>query len=275
MKKGILLLLLFGVGVLSAPAQTKPAKKQPKKEKSTETDDYSEPEKTKSKTKSKSVKVYEPDDYDAPKAKKEGKIAERNLLKYNAFAIFNGCFPLLYERVLNPNWSVEGTVGLTYASIKAARRSFITNFSSSSGASANAEDDILWGYENLESKMGYMFGLAARYHFSKELNIPEGGYILGGFQSHTYKYDASAFTAPMSRGGGLVPTTTNLFDIVRLAVGFQAETTFFYWDYNIGVALRNTSFNGSYYENNAVFTGSHNFGTKVVLLGSVRMGIAF
>ncbi|MEN9612619.1 MAG: hypothetical protein RLZZ628_3433 [Bacteroidota bacterium] len=270
----VILTIVFSavVNPSEVAAQTKTIKKAGKKkqtpEKAAETDDYSKPDSTKkTKSTSEDVQIIQTDsDYerrDKSKSLSENyRISRYNILKVNTLDYFIGSYPLVYERVINKRLSVEATVGLTYGNL----------FSQFWASNATSTDELAQIVERIFSnapKIGYMYGVSARYYFGK-YNSPEGIYVMGGIQKRSYQYLTSSISV-----ANYSTVSVDCLDVVRAAIGYQLEHRA-HWmsEIYIGGALRHTTYNGAYYDA-GVLKNSKDLGYKFGVLIGARTGISF
>jgi hypothetical protein len=254
MRKNVLLRLLPSLCLLicvQINAQVKPEPKQ-----STQKSQ---------KGQSKDVQVFDVQDgYDTVEKKK--KALAKNIFKINPLEAIDGAFPVFYERVLSPKFSVEAGLGVTTTSSTfGALRTLLSESNE---------------YEGLyKGKTGMMFKLGVRYYASKDDDAPDGTYFALESQIKQYKFDAYQYE---SIGGGRLvtgpynPTTINNTDIIRILFGYQSENTSnFTWDTYIGLSWRKHTFNGWYQdEGTRPVLGSISTYRPVFLCG-VKIGICF
>jgi hypothetical protein len=264
MKKNLILTLLtclISLCTHHAEAQTK----QPKKPKDTPKKDAPQP----NKGQSKDVQVFDQsdakDDYDYFQKKKSEQ--PKNIIKINPLEVLNASFPVFYERVLSPKFSVEIGIGVT---------TITSNFAEFQTALLG---DIGSAYEGFyKGKTGPLLKLGFRYYAGKGDDAPEGAYFALEYQMKKYNFDAYKLNANGDRtySAPYQASSVTNSELLRILFGYQYEgNSNFTWDPYIGLGWRQTTFNGNYLgDNRQVLLGSVSAYKPVFIIG-FKMGVAF
>lgn len=214
MKKTVLLSLLF-IGLLPfalLAQKGKPAqKKDDKKKDNIEIIEIKEDE----------------DDNDYFERKKEAQ--ELNIIKINPFAAIGGVFPIYYERVLGPHFSVEAAVGPTL---------YTLTLSELLDELGDFPTDLVY-----KDKMGFVGKLGIRYYPSKRDLAPDGFYMAGevqfqSFNRTTFGYDPNGGQATQ---GTEYKLAIKKADVFRVVAGWSSVYDNFVSEYFIGFGFRNKS----------------------------------
>jgi hypothetical protein len=264
MKKNFFLTLLpiFLLVCTHLTAQTKQPKPKADPPKSAKKDD-----KKPQKGQSEDVQVFDQakakDDYDYFEKKKNSN--PQNIVKLAPLELIDGTFPIFYERVLSPKFSVEIGVGVT-----ATSESFSTLRAELSG---NTEYDNYY-----KGSTGSFIRIGAKYYAGRSDDAPEGPYVGAEFQIKKFKFDSYKLDAtgyPSSSAPYQATSVTNT-DLIRIVFGYQSLTSSdFAWDYYIGLAWRQHTFNGQYKDDNSkVILGDVTSYKPVFVIGA-KIGLGF
>jgi hypothetical protein len=263
MKKNFFLTLIsiFLLVCTHLSAQTKPSKQKPNAPKPAQKDD-TQP----NKGQSKDVQVFDQndkDDYDYFVKKNSNN--PKNIIKINPLEVLDASFPVFYERVIHPKFSVEIGLGITTVS---------STFAEFRGELSNSAyyDGFFKG------KTGPMFKLGFRYYASKGDDAPEGGYFAVEYQIKKFNFDAYKLTPGGSRNYSAPYEATSVTnsDMLRILFGYQSESNSnFTWDPYIGLGWRKTAFNGWYLDDNSVTVLGSVATFKPVFIIGFKMGVAF
>lgn len=213
MKKTALLSLLFmGLLPFALLAQKgKPAKKKDDKKKD-------------------NIEIIEikedEDDNDYFERKKESQ--ELNILKINPFAAIGGVFPIYFERVLGPHFSVEVAAGPTLHT----NAQLLAEILSENG---DFDENLVY-----QKKIGFVGKIGFRYYPSKRDLAPDGFYMSGelqyqNFKRTTFGYDSFGGAAS---SGTVYDVKLKKTDFVRVIAGWTSVYDNFVSEYFVGFGLR-------------------------------------
>jgi hypothetical protein len=263
MKKNFFLTLIpiFLLVCTHLSAQTKPSKQKPNTPKPAQKDD-TQP----NKGQSKDVQVFDAngkDDYDYFVKKNANN--PKNVIKINPLEVLDGSFPVFYERVIHPKFSVEVGLGVTTVS------STFAEFRSALSNSAFYDGFV-------KGKTGTMFKIGVRYYASKGDDAPEGSYFAAEYQVKKFNFDAYKMDINGSRisSAPYQATSVTNSDLLRLLFGYQYEgNSNFKWDTFIGLGWRTTTLNGWYLNDNSKAVLGSVSNVKPVFIIGFKLGVAF
>lgn len=171
-------------------------------------------------------------------------------IKINPLLIINGDIPLLIERKIKDNLTVEAGVGITF-------KDFIFN---SVYKNPQASQLSLRSIDSRQYPIGYSLSLAAKYYFSvEEPNKVEGSYFSAevryrNYKSQALKFDANALSNSIS-ADDWVNESRELTDIKISYGNIQYLSNRFFMEFYSGLGIRLRNIYHAYYSD---YTGLNN-----------------
>lgn len=218
MKKTALLSLLF-VGLLPLALLAQKGKSSPKKKDDKKKDNIEIIE----------IKDDDSDDNDYFDRKK--KEQELNVIKINPLAALSGQFPIYFERVLGPHFSVEVAAGPTLYS----NAQLISEILSEDG---DFQEDLIF-----QKKIGLLGKIGVRYYPSKRDLAPDGFFMAGEVQFTNFKRTTFGYgqNGEQLTSGTAYKVGIKKTDYFRVVAGWSSVYDNFVSEYFIGFSLRDKS----------------------------------
>jgi hypothetical protein len=159
----------------------------------------------------------------------------KNVFKLDLLEVFDGTFPLFYERVIAPKISLQLGVGVT---------SFKPIFAEYRPIYSGINDDDYLGYDAKE-KTGLFLSIGAKYYAGRNTFAPEGAYLAVESQFKQFKFETIPESSNGNPGSGRTETTITNFDMFRVLFGFQGEEfNNFTYEPQLGFGWRKHTYEG-------------------------------
>lgn len=171
-----------------------------------------------------------------------------NAIKVAPTGIFVGQIPLVFERKLSPNISIQVGAGLTnqnFLRTAFVKASSITKnitsdypWSSSSSTSYDQADE-LYSFEKRKVEMGTMFAIQPKFYLNDD--ALDGGFIGFGYNSYSYKFShprASAYNSSSIVFKGSDQAEKEKITDFMVYYGIQSISGHFSFEYSTGIGLR-------------------------------------
>ncbi len=178
-----------------------------------------------------------------PKAKK--KTDQNNIIKIAPTGIFVGQIPLIYERKLTPNISVQTAIGLTNQNyvrtlfMKAQERSIITDYPSNFPIYSSDESENLYSFNTRKAETGTMFSIQPKFYTDDD--ALDGSYIGFSYSVYNYKFSTPAATYNATSGlrfNGAQKNESEKITDFMLHYGVQNINGHFAFEYSSAIGLR-------------------------------------
>jgi hypothetical protein len=190
----------------------------------------------------------------------------KNVFKLDLLEVFDGTFPLFYERVVTQKISVQLGVGVT---------SFKPLFAEYRPIYSGISDDDYLGYE-AKPQTGLFLSIGAKYYAGRNTFAPEGAYLAVESQFKQYKFETVQEYSNGNAGGDKAQTTITNFDMFRVLFGFQGEEfNNFTYEPQLGFGWRKHTYDGWIKDDNLnPILGSVST-VKPVLVFGFKIGLRF
>jgi hypothetical protein len=185
----------------------------------------------------------------------------KNVFKLDLLEVFDGTFPLFYERVIAPKISLQLGVGVT--SFKPIFAEFRPIYSGIS------DDDYLGN--DAKDKTGLFLSIGAKYYAGRNTFAPEGAYLAVESQFKQYKFETVN-----NSGSTKIETKITNFDMFRVLFGFQGEEfNNFTYEPQLGFGWRKHTFDGLIRDDNQNLILGSVSTVKPVFVFGFKIGLRF
>lgn len=168
-----------------------------------------------------------------------------NIIKVAPTGIFVGQIPLIYERKLTPNISVQVAGGLTNQNyvrtlfMKAHERSIITDYPSNFPIYSSDESENLYSFNTRKAETGTMFSIQPKFYTDDD--ALDGSYIGFSYSIYNYKFSMPAATYNTTTGlrfNGAPQSESEKITDFMLHYGVQNINGHFSFEYSSAIGLR-------------------------------------
>jgi hypothetical protein len=193
-------------------------------------------------------------------------------IKINPLLIINGDIPVLIERKIKDNITVEAGLGITF-------KDFIFN---SFYKNPQASQLDLQSVDTRQYPIGYSLSFAAKYYFSvEEPNKVEGSYLSAevryrNYKSQALKFDANALSNSISPDDW-VNESRELTDIKISYGNIQYISNRFFMEFYSGIGIRLRNIYHAYYSDYTGLTNTvllHQQDIRPLVSVGIKLGVA-
>jgi hypothetical protein len=192
--------------------------------------------------------IFAGDKNKSSKAKKK-LISQNSIFKVAPTGVFVGQIPLIYERKLTPNISIQVGAGLTNQNyirglfVKAQENNIALTYPTTwdENQSSDQADELYDFTKNRKVELGTMFSIQPKFYYDDD--AMDGGYI--GFSYNIYNYKFSSNGATYTPSGGLKfndltqrQSETETITDFMLHYGKQVLNGHFAIEYSSAIGLR-------------------------------------
>ena len=177
--------------------------------------------------------------------KKKRKSDEENIIKIAPLDFISGNVPVLYEKVINDFFTIQGGIGITSknyirSAFQEVNDNFVVNYPWIDETQYLDVADKALTFNNRVAKTGYAFSLEPRFYF--ESDAPEDGYFGISYGYYKYKFAVPGIVALSSsefvHKGSMKNEYENISDLSAV-FGYQNVNDRLTVDYSFGIGIRN------------------------------------